>query len=199
MTRSCLLFVVAILTSAVAFTVSAQENTRDLSEERAPDFTAGLEITDAERQKIQFLLSGYEYFPSAGELKRVSPHAHAILFEIASDRDALPSLRLRAIDALGLLPKSEALASFFEDKLKTGELSTVYANHYINASMKVYREAALPWVSPLLNHVDLQTQMTAVHAIGRFGGLEGRQILNFHAQFTRDAILFESIDRALSR
>ena len=199
MSRSLRFLVIALLFTGLATTAFAQDIVPELDIDGTSVHTAAFKVSEAQRQKVQLLLSGYEYFPTVGELRQVSPHVHVILIEIASDEGSLPGLRLRAVDALGLLPQSDALANFFEDKLVKTNLSTVFANHYINASMKVYREAALPWVSPLLNHVNLQTQLTAVHAIGRFGGFDGRQLLNFHAQFARDALLHENIERALSR
>ena len=49
--------------------------------------------------------------------------------------------------------------------------------HSINSAMKAFRDQALPWVSPYLGHGDVQLQLTAVSAVGKFGGVDGRVVL----------------------
>ena len=175
--------ITGLLIALMAAPIAAQESFSPV-DTKTPVDALTVTATDAQREQILFLLSGYEYFPSADELTKVTPNAHAVLFQLATDESALPSHRLRAIDALGLLPRNGALARIFEEKLSDTTTSPLLTRHYINASMKAFGEDALVWVAPHLNHIDLQTQLTVIHAIGLFGGVGGRQLLEFQAQFS---------------
>jgi hypothetical protein len=149
----------------------------------------------AEQEKIKLLLSGYEFFPKREELEAVTPHAQQVLVAIAEDQGALPSLRLRAIDALGFFPQGEPAALYFEQVLHRGQGEDVFLRHAMTASLQAFGQQALPWVQPYLEHADLQMRLSAVHAVGRFGGVEGVQILRARQVVERDAFVKKQLGK----
>ncbi|MEL6181996.1 MAG: hypothetical protein AAFS10_23755 [Myxococcota bacterium] len=200
MQRFTIAALAALLAGLMSATALAQDTTAPVV--GAPDVRVAVpaDVTDAEHNKIMLLLSGHDYFPTHSDLLAATPKARAILFAIATDANALPSHRIRAIDALGLFPEDDSLAQFLEQALNQTDLRPTFARHYINTSLKVFHEQAVPWVAPHLNNPDLQTQLTVIHSLGLFGGNSGREVLRFHRQFIhRDVLIEDTLERALAR
>lgn len=184
-----------ILASAalVAAVAVAQDTTP------APAPVAQAPIPQAEIDKVNLLLSGYDYFPTRADLEAASGRAVEILVAISQDEAALPSARNRALDALGLFEGHPQVAAYFEQTLALGQLEPVHMRHVIGSCMKAFGQQALPWVTPFLDHQDLQTRLSAVHAVGQFGGVDGRETLRLRKPLERDLFVKEQIQLQLAR
>lgn len=154
-------------------------------------------VTTAELDKIRLLLSGYEYFPTRADLEAVSPNAQQVLIHIAQDKDALPTLRLRAIDALGLFAQGEHAALYFEGTLHQQRGEEIYLRHAMSSSLKAFGQQALPWVQPYLEHQDMQLRLTAIHSIGNLGGQEGIELLRVRHTVEQDSFVRKQMGRFL--
>lgn len=202
MRRSLMFILIAAALGLTSTTATAQDTTNPITPNTSPDQlkTPDLKdrVTQAQRDRIRFLLSGYEYFPTADELRKVTPLAHLVLLQIAQDTSALPSLRLRAIDALGVFPKSDELASLIQTQLGRNDLDSLQRQHYITSSLKVFRENAVPWIKPYLTHADVQTRLSAIHSLGKFGGNPGAKALRDIKPLIQQPWIIENIDKALT-
>ncbi len=166
-----------------------------------PDVAAPAQTPESEaaqhKERIRFLLSGYEYFPSRADLEKVTPDAPTILMEFANAPGELPSTRLRALDALGLFEQDNRVASFFETMLAQGKNQEKYLRHAITSSLKACGTQALPWVQPYLQHTDTQMRISAVYALGRLGGKEGVAMLRTHQGLETNATVKAQMSRFL--
>jgi len=145
--------------------------------------------------KVKLLLSGYEYFPTRADLTRATPRAYEALEAIAEDGAALPSMRTRALDALGLYDEKAEVALILERILAEEKLEDVYLRHAVTSSMKAFGQQALPWVAPFLSHTDVQLRLSAVYAVGHFGGSVGKEVLQQRIEVERDKLVLERIQR----
>jgi hypothetical protein len=159
--------------------------------EKTKDSPVPHEVVD----KVKLMLSGYEYFPTKEDLVRVSPRAFEVLDDIARDETALPSMRTRALDALGLYEGKAEVALILEQILAEERLKDVFLRHAVTSSMKAFGNHALPWVAPYLNHKDVQLRLSAVHAVGHFGGELGQEVLLQRVEIERDELVIERIKR----
>lgn len=151
-------------------------------------------LDSAQVEKVRFLLSGYEYFPTREALEEASPQAQAILIQLAQDEEALPSLRTRALDALGLFGEDAQAGRFFEGFLHDGKAEARYLRHAMGASLKAFGPKALPWVEPYLEHQSVDLRLDAVFAVGRLGGAPGRELLlQRRPSLERDALVKEQL------
>ena len=120
------------------------------------------------RRRVEFLLSGYEFFPKRADFDAVAPGEviAPILRDIVDDTTARPSFRTRAIDALGYFDDDDT-ASFLLERI----------------AKKVTVEGKLKRVEKSLRHHaflkndDLQIRLTAITALGKFGGKAGKKVL----------------------
>ena len=147
--------------------------------------TVAQQVDDKNTDSIVLLLSGFEYFPTRTELEAVTPEAASILVAISQDKSNKPSLRLRAIDALGLFNNPVA-AQHFEASLAQGKMEEVYLRHSITASLKAFGQTALPWVHPYIDHNDPNIRLDAAHAITRFGGADGLGMIRARQRIEQD-------------
>ena len=130
------------------------------------------------RERVLFLLSGYEFFPSRDDLgPGTDAELSAELRAIASDPALRPSLRARAIKALGYFDDdatSEALtrwANVDMRRVKPKLRATADAmRHSAIASLARARgPRALPSLVVLFTHDDLQVRVSALRAAGSIG------------------------------
>jgi hypothetical protein len=149
------------------------------------------------RQRIEFLLSGHHFFPEREDLVQVSPDAHLILIQIARDGAVRRSTRLRAIDALGLFNEDPEVASYFEQLLALGTANSRFLRHSVTSSLKAFGPRAVPWVKPYLDAPDLQMRLDVINSMGKFGGVEGKDLLRTAAPLERNEVAREQIVRAL--
>lgn len=155
------------------------------------------------RERVTFLLSGYEFFPTRADLDAVAPAAEvsAILRDMATQADGRPTQRLRAVDALGFYDDEASvslLKSLVTSEPKEGlsrrELRTagLMRHHAITAYVRSQRGASAELLEPILAGDDVQLTLTAIHALGKHGSDEGRAALaTLKANTTNKVLLRE--------
>lgn len=154
------------------------------------------------KEKISFLLSGYEYFPDRAELDAVGNPAlvGAALLSLFHDEAQSVTLRLRALEAMGYYQER------WSEELLLGLLkqaSTTQDKQQLRFERAVRRRAALglakahgaqsvPTLDALLRspQEDLQLKMTIVSALGKHGGKPGMLSLE---RLRRDASADETL------
>ncbi len=154
----------------------------------------------AEREAVQMLLMPYDKFPAADDFKRVSKDPRAVILAVWRDKKSSEILRLQALDALSLFPNEEVRALYLEILSGDwGKEAPREAHRAINGLMLAFGESAVMDVAPLLTHADVQVRLTAAHALSKFGGESGRQLLLAHRDDETDKIVRESIDQLTRR
>lgn len=138
-------------------------------------------------QRLEFLLSGYEYFPTRADLDAVAPAdlIVATLVAFARDPNRRPTLRLRAVDALGHYDHPDATAYLEElvetptDGLARKELRVrnLMRHHAVTSLARSLDERAVPKISPLLEQQDVQLKLTVINALAKHGGASGKVLL----------------------
>jgi hypothetical protein len=145
--------------------------------------------TSALKKRLVFLLSTYHTAPTPQQLADVgsATDSAALLREIAADNSARPSMRLRAVDSLGHYSDPESL-DFLERTIETpssldvrrAEHAQLLRQHAMLSYARVRGEAAVARLARFLTvdsangETDLQLRLTAISALGRFGGQAGR-------------------------
>ncbi len=158
--------------------------------------------------RIRFLLSGYEYFPTRDDLDKVgsAEEISTLLRQLASEPTNRPTLRLRAVDALGYYedettrayletlieaPKTEA-----KDKV-TRRTNKLLRHHAITSIARAHGENALSTLEPLLVHEDVQLKMTAISAIGKHTGKRGKERLQALAKTVKNPVVKRELRKHL--
>ncbi len=140
--------------------------------------------------RVVFLLSGYHYFPTQEDFAKIGDEATVagILRELAQDPSQRPSLRMRAVDALMYFGDGPTLAyvehvALTEPAAEPELLRTeqLMQHHAITTLAKIRKEESAQILKPLLNHSDIQVQMTVISALGKHGGKTGKALLQEEA------------------
>ncbi|GEM_PF-6006380 len=157
----------------------------------------------SEEERIRFLLSGYEYFPSKQDLLKVGDGARvqSILIALVKNVSKRPSLRLRAVDALGYF-KGDKVDTF----LKTTIASTVKGkdgvqnrtqkrirSHAITSFAKSAQKDGLKFLTKLAIHSDLDIRLSAIYGIGKHCGKEGRVVLSTLAKKEENSTVLRAL------
>ncbi len=156
--------------------------------------------TSVVADRLTFLLSGYEYFPTRVDLDAVgsADEIAAQLRTFALDEAARPSLRLRAVDALGYYDDEATVALLTrlcteppQPDLERRKLRTagLLQHHAITALARAKRADAVPVLETVFATHDTQLTLTAVHALGKHGGEEGRAALARLAEQSQDKMV----------
>lgn len=142
---------------------------------------------DELRERIVFLLSGYEFFPTRDDLDQAGEPAAvaAILIDLVRDKDARGMHRLRAVDALGFyeLPRAAGFLRSLTRGAAAADLeasarhSALMQHHAITALARSQRGESVAALEPFLVGDDLQLKLTAVVALGKHGKDPGRERL----------------------
>lgn len=147
----------------------------------------GPQTPEEMRERLIFLLSGYEFFPSRDDLDKVggADEIVSILVDIVRDADGTAMHRLRAVDALGFYDEPAA-AQFLRKLVKGAKAAGVEASarhsvlmqhHAITAIARSQRDEAVADLEPFLVGSDLQLKLSAVVALGKHGKDDGRERL----------------------
>ncbi len=165
----------------------AQERPPGPSSMRTPDDlptrvqntpTRAVETPERRRERLLFLLSGYEFFPSRDDLGPSSDaDLSAALLAIASDAKLRPSLRARAVQALGYFDDDatvDALTRWANVELrrvkpKLRPPADAMRHRAIAALARSRGVHALPALATLFSHDDLQVRLSALRAAGSIG------------------------------
>ena len=166
-------------------------------------------------ERLVFVLSGYDYFPTRPQLDALAPTAQlgAALLLIAQDEAATPSLRLRALDAMGYYADHEPLWRHLESlvgqqtppaDLQQLRLWRAMRRHAVLSLARARGAQAAPTLAPLLAaDQDFQLQMTAISALGKHGGEPGKRALRaLRARGQRqalDPLITQELERYLGR
>lgn len=182
--------VVGLLLLGFAAPAAAQEastpvvDTPEVTSPTKPATTPPAAADSSVADRVTFLLSGYEFFPTRADLDGVATAdvVAAQLRAFVDDEDARSSLRLRALDALGYyddeatvalltrLSTEPAKADLPRRKLRTAGL---LRHHAITALGQSKRAEAVPVLEAIVAEQDLQLTLTVIHALGKHGGKEG--------------------------
>ena len=135
------------------------------------------------KERVVFLLSAYHHFPTVEDLATAGDEAtvSGILLDLAQDRDAVPTLRLRAVDAMAYYsdPLTDAYLVYSIETPtnsapeKDRRTLKLIRHHAVVAYAKQHRDKALETLEPLLVGADLQLRLTAISAVGKQCGKAG--------------------------
>ena len=153
--------------------------------------------TKAEQvQRVQLLLNAYDRAPDAAQFKRAATDPRSILLDIESNPSSPEYLRLRALDALSLFPDEQVRARFRTIlKDATGQNPAPRAVHNsINGLMLGWGAESNEELLALLAHPDIQVRLTVAVAVGRSGGISGRNALRSHLGREKDPLVREFIE-----
>lgn len=163
----------------------------------------------AVRERVEFLLSGYEYFPSREELDKVarSEQMTLILQAISVDAAAAPTMRSRAVDALGYYEDETTIMhlrglSLSETAgLPRKELRAARALRYhaITSFARAAGVDALGDLQGLMDHAEVQVQLSAISAIGKHCGAPGKQVLEARQAVEKDQTLSRELRKHTTR
>ncbi len=135
------------------------------------------------RQQLVFALSAYHGGPTQAQLAALgSPEQVAsVLRDIARDAAARPSMRQRAVGSLGHFADAHTV-DFLErvvDSPSTLEVrrsrdARMLHRRAVSSFARIRGEQAVDKLAAFAARGDLQLRLTAVAALGRFGGKAGR-------------------------
>lgn len=169
--------------------------------------TTSAKYTAKQKDRVLFLLSGYEYFPKRADLDKIGNAAQigTILLNIAQDQKINTVRRIRAIDAMGHYDTNATNTYLtgligqptanIKDK---GTLRLVMAqrHHAATSLARGAKDKALPTLKPLLSHKDFQLRLTAISAIGKHCGDKGKATLRAFAKTNKDPVVAKQLRKA---
>lgn len=152
--------------------------------------------------KLVFALSSYHAAPTRDELDDIAPPdmATAWLRAFASSPALRPSMRTRAIDALGHYdePKTrgflERIVADPSSVQAPARVADAMRHHAITSLARAHADAALDVLAPLLASDDLQVRLTTVVALGKHGGERSRARLKELRDETENRAVSRQID-----
>lgn len=157
------------------------------------------------RERVQFLLSGYEYFPTRKDLDEVAsaPILTTVLKSMVSDSKLAPPTRFRAVDALGLYNEPDVakfLLGYVAPPAKDADPADIHTlelmrHRVIIAYAKSQGALSNEALIPLLEDSDLQIRLTAISALGKHGGLEAVK----HLRALKDRDTHHAVQRELNK
>lgn len=196
----------ALFASSLLFALPAVGQT---SGEESTDETSGAEESEeterSVRERLAFHLKAYGGAPKEETLKELGDDAKVadLLVEIAEDSSQRVSVRLRAVDVMRYF-EEPAVVAYLEDKLQPvedveeAELDTFrrkVAHSAMNSLAKLQGDASLSVLSDYLASDELQLKLTAISAIGAFGGEAGAKKLQELRRRTDDEAVLRAIER----
>jgi hypothetical protein len=136
------------------------------------------EINTAILQQFVLIFSGYEYFPTAEDIGRLTPEPVGYLLTIiySNAPEILPVHQHRAITALGYFP-TDVSRNHLLYLLESAETPNLMRHHSITALATGFGDDALGYLEQSLSDTDVQIRLTAISAIGRIDTEASRQQL----------------------
>ena len=195
-------------------TATAQESVQpeqpdipETGDDSSPDEKQEAPDRDKLREKLVFQLSGYHYFPSRSDLDELGKPSviSELLRQLAEDETKRPSMRLRAVDALGLYEDGETreyLVSLLDEpnqKLDPPELRVagLMRHHAIVSLAKAHRGDAADTLAPLLEDDDVQLRLTVVSALAKHGDEAGTDALEAFRPKASHKLVERELDKYL--
>lgn len=155
------------------------------------------------RKRVEYILSGYEYFPARADLDKIAlaPQMTRVLLAMSVEQDISPMLSNRAVDALGYYHEDDVVAHLRTlaltdtDGLSRVELRAARSRRYhaIVSYAKAGGEVALGDLAQLMDHTDVQIQLSAISAIGKHMGEEGKVVLKERQAVEQDPLLLKEL------
>jgi HEAT repeat protein len=154
-------------------------------------------------KRLEFALSAYHAFPTRAELDEIADAdtITGLLRKFATSPDLRPSLRTRAVDALGLYDDEQTrafLATLVERPESSGanaRIADLMRHHAITSLARAHGDASLDTLAPLLDADDLQIRLTTVVALGKHGGEKARTQLEKLRERVDERMLRREIDK----
>jgi HEAT repeat protein len=150
---------------------------------------------DELRGPLLDLLGAHEHAPGADELRALGPNVSAALVSIASDASVPPTRRARAVAALGHFPGPRE-REFLEARLR--EPDALLQRKAAWALATAYGDEALPALTPLLTHDDLQLRSATARAIGATRTPAARSALEQRLARETDPVAVGALEAALA-
>lgn len=187
-----------VLAQAVDEPTTGEQHTGDDSDsDREDDGDASVE------EQLVFALSAYHSFPTRAELDDIAdPNTMTeLLRSFATSPERRPSMRTRAVDALGFYEDAETRA-FLEELVArprasgaSERVADLMRHHAVTSLARAHGDDALETLAPLLEHDDVQLRMTAVVALAKHGSQRAhRRLAELRAQ-TDDDLIRRHIDK----
>ncbi len=156
------------------------------------------------RSQVVFWLSGYHGGPTRAQLDALGTPAHitAELRRLAGDAALRPTLRLRALDALGLY--SDAATTAFVRRVVDApralaehhpRVAALLRQHALLSYARIRGPASVAQLARFVGADDLQLRLTAVVALGRYGGAAGRDQLQALRAHIDDPVVFAKVNK----
>lgn len=149
--------------------------------------------------KLMALLSAEEYVPSADDLARLGPGIPEQLISIASDSEADPAYRARALALLQFYPDNVDVQNYLNRFLAQGDQSSTLMRPALIALAKVSKENAVPTISRHLSSEDVLIREGAADALVLTGDPAAASILKTHASVEKDAFLRKHMEEMIVR
>jgi hypothetical protein len=157
--------------------------------------------------RLTFALSAYHAFPTRAELDDIADAKTItrLLRQFATAGDTRPSMKTRALDAMGYYDDATTRAFLVEvieqpESVGTSaRVADLMRHHAITSLARAHGDGALGTLTPLLDHDDLQIRLTTVVSLGKHGGEQAHRRL---AKLRRDAdnrMIIRQIDKYVGR
>ena len=174
----------------------------DVSDAKVPT-TA---MSDAQvRERVELLLSGYEYFPTREDLDgvAVAERMAPLLRALSQDTTLSPMLCNRAVNALAYYQDEDtiahlrALAMTDTSKVerKRQRAARAMRHQAIMSYAKAAGEVALGDMEVLMADSDTQIQLSAISATGKHLGEQGKEALRARKATERDPVIVRELDK----
>lgn len=212
---TCLLFAVGC-SPAYAQQQPGSDAQVSVSSDGASGDGGGLDVSDAKvpstamsdakvRERVEFLLSGYEYFPTRADLDGVAlaEQMAPILRAMSVDTKLSPTLNNRAVNALAYYQDDETIAHLRTlaltdtSKLDRKLLRAARSKRYqaIVSYAKAAGEQSLGDMEVLMGDSDVQIQLSAISATGKHLGEKGKELLRARKASEQDPILLRELGK----
>lgn len=146
--------------------------------------------------RVEALLGGIEYVPTADDWKKIGPEAADELRKIANDPSEAPSVRSRAISSLSHFPSAvnkDFLGKMLADKAQ----SSLLRRKALRSLSAGYGAESMELVGPYLKVEDKRLRESAIKALGSMKTVEAKTVLQERLSLEKAAYLKEMIQKSL--
>ncbi|QDG51881.1 HEAT repeat domain-containing protein [Persicimonas caeni] len=166
------------------------------------------ERAESIRRQLVFALSAYHGAPTRDALDAIgAPDLVAShLRDLARTNKLRPSMRLRAVDMLGHYRDAKTVAFLGRVVDEPASVAVreprqleLLHHHAIASFARIRGEQAVAKLAPLVVAGDLQLRLTAVTALGRFGGPAGRKRLYDLRTSIDDPVVLRTLNKYVVR
>lgn len=169
------------------------------SHEKTPKTKTTSHMT-LERKQVRLLLTAHHSTPNQAAFKKASPtHARALLLEAAHDQHLFPTLRVRALDALGAHWAGADIFIAYNTTLKNAlhnaDEGTIHRVLMLGA--KHLGTSFVPVLTPYLKHKEVQVRRTAVAALMLVGDDRSRSAIEAVIDDEKSEFVRKHMTRAL--